>query len=180
RKKDILKESGALNFGGKAGSGGEAGDGGQGVAGGMRIVKREVVRVECEFDDAEREFYQRLQDRADRRLLEMQRSGGNDYIGALVLLLRLRQVCNHSRLIEMAVSKDAETVNAQQGIGGSQRGGGDDMDDLTRLMGGVSVEVRHCDVCQVKLEKRDQGARCGECEADLAMMKRSRGKKEKK
>ncbi|TKA67604.1 hypothetical protein B0A55_09783 [Friedmanniomyces simplex] len=188
RTKDILKQSGALNFGGKGKEGEEGAE--KKPAGGMQIVKREVVTVECEFDAAEKEFYDRLQDRADKRLQEMMKEkGGNDYIGALVLLLRLRQACNHSALIEMALSKDKETVNAQMA---SQRiedkhasKREDDMDELTRLMGGVSVEAKKCDVCQVDLsidEAREGAVRCADCNADILMMKRSKkkGKKAKK
>ncbi|KAK1824304.1 hypothetical protein LTR12_001370 [Friedmanniomyces endolithicus] len=184
RTKEILKQSGALNFGGKAKEGGE---GAEKKAGGMQIVKREVVTVECEFDAAEKEFYDRLQDRADKRLQEMMREkGGNDYIGALVLLLRLRQACNHSALIEMALSKDKETVSAQMSSQriedkhANKRDG--EMDDLARLMGGVSVEAKKCDVCQVDLsvnEAREGAVRCADCNADLLMMKRSKKKVEK-
>ncbi|KAK5724676.1 hypothetical protein LTR15_004723 [Elasticomyces elasticus] len=184
RTKDTLKKSGALNFGG---SGKEGAEGGEKKAGGMQIVKREVVTVECDFDAAEKEFYDRLQDRADKRLKEMMKEkGGNDYIGALVLLLRLRQACNHSALIEMALSKDKETVNAQMASQKVEDKHGrrreDDMDDLTRLMGGVSVEAKKCDVCQVDLsadEAREGSARCKECDADILMMKKSKKRTKK-
>ncbi|KAK0345257.1 hypothetical protein LTR59_015971 [Friedmanniomyces endolithicus] len=177
RTKEILKQSGALNFGGKAKEGEE---GVEKKAGGMQIVKREVVTVECEFDAAEKEFYDRLQDRADKRLKEMMKEkGGNDYIGALVLLLRLRQACNHSALIEMALSKDKETMSSQriEDKHANKREG--EMDDLARLMGGVSVQAEKCDVCQVDLsvdEARGGAVRCADCNADILMMKRSKKK----
>ncbi|EMC99614.1 hypothetical protein BAUCODRAFT_29990 [Baudoinia panamericana UAMH 10762] len=147
----------------------------------MQIVKREVVTVECQFDAAEQECYDRLQNRADTRLKEMMNSkGGADYIGALVLLLRLRQACDHFLLIERSPSKDEETAKAQKqsrAIMEKHNNVRDDMDDLTRLMEGVSVRTQHCDVCQIKLsaqEARDGAVRCAECEADLAMMKQGR------
>lgn len=176
RTKDILKLDGALNFGGK----------GKENNGGMQIVKREVVTVECDFDPQEKQFYDRLQDRADKRLQDMMDgSHKTDYIGALVLLLRLRQMCDHPQLIEMAMSKDKDAMT----IGSTNKSGkveDAEIDDLAALMGGVSVEAKHCDVCQIKLssdESRDGAVRCGECEADIVEIKnkdKGDGKKSKK
>ncbi|KAK3678567.1 hypothetical protein LTR78_001865 [Recurvomyces mirabilis] len=178
RTKDILKQSGALNFGGKPAEGGTQDE----KKGGMQIVKREVVNVECEFDATEREFYDRLQSRADLRLQEMMKNGKNtDYIGALVLLLRLRQACNHIHLIEMAANKDKDSMSLMGSKPASH--GEDEMDDLTRLMGGVSVETKKCDVCQVKLggaEAKNGSVRCGDCTADILMLKKSKKTKPKK
>ncbi len=103
RTKDILKKEGALNFGGKLSI---AEDGTEIKQEGMKLVKREVVTVECDFDEDEKTFYSRLQERADARLQQISESGNKDYIGALVLLLRLRQACNHPHLVEMAMNKD--------------------------------------------------------------------------
>jgi SNF2 family DNA or RNA helicase len=183
RTKDILKKDGALNFGGKAKEGEEAGEKKQG---GMQIVKREVLTVECDFDSEERRLYTSLQNRADERLKEMQRNGkGNDYIGALVMLLRLRQACDHYHLVGMAPNKDKDAMTT--GANSQKSGaGGDEMDALTALMGGISVESKKCDVCQAQLssdESRSGASRCNECTADLAMMtksKKSKGKKDKK
>ena len=191
RTKDILKKEGALNFGGKPTVEGEEGEGKEAKSHGMKIVNREVLTVECDFDEAEQEFYNRLQQRADDRLREIEKKGKQDYIGALVLLLRLRQACNHPHLVEMAVNKDkdAMTTGTGSGVGGSQtpRKQGNsvedgEMDDLAALMGGVSVASKQCDVCQVGLsaeEARDGAVRCGECDADLAALGKG-GKKSKK
>ena len=190
RTKDILKKEGALNFGGKAAKEGENAEKKEG----MRIVKREVVTVECSFDEAEQVFYERLQSRADQRLEAMAKKGKNDYIGALVLLLRLRQACNHARLVEMAMYQDKDSMAV---VGAARENGGvpglqtprkqsrvDDgeMDDLAAMMGGVTMQAMQCDVCQADLnadEARDGASRCGECEQDLAML-RTAGKKTKK
>ncbi|KAK4636326.1 hypothetical protein CLAFUW4_00395 [Fulvia fulva] len=177
RTKDILKQEGALNFGGKTGKDGEN-------KGGMQIVKREVLTVECELDEEEQDFYSRLQARADKRLDEMAHAAKADYIGALVLLLRLRQACNHPRLVEMSMSKDKDAMTT--GMAGAQtprKPSGNDMDDLAALMGGISVQTKHCDVCQVKLspvEARDGAVRCSECEDDLAAVKKKQKEKKHK
>ena len=184
RTKDILKKEGALNFGGKADKEGEP------KKGGMQIVKREVFTMECDFDQTELEFYDRLQARAENRLKDLMETGKTDYIGALVILLRLRQACNHPHLIEMAMNKDKDAMS----LGSSQPQSGtqtprksskvetDEMDDLASLMGGVTVQTRNCDVCQIELssaEAKDGAVRCTECEADLKNL-RSKEKAQKK
>ncbi|KAK5123572.1 hypothetical protein LTR85_002610 [Meristemomyces frigidus] len=178
RTKDILKKDGALNFGGKALANGEAAPENKG---GMQIVNREVLTVECEFDEEEQEFYQRLQDRADKRLNEMTKEGKHvDYIGALVLLLRLRQACNHPHLIELAMNKDKDAMTTGTS---TQKKADDEMDDLAALMGGVSVEAKDCDVCQARLSTAEakQGAvRCGECQSLLAGSKKTKKAKKVK
>jgi SNF2 family DNA or RNA helicase len=180
RTKDILKKEGALNFSGKTDKDGGA------KKGGMQIVKREVFTTECEFDAAEAEFYDRMQARAENRLKDMKDTGKNDYIGALVILLRLRQACNHPHLIEMAMNKDKDAMSlggsapqsGSQTPGRNSKPENDDMDDLAALMGGVTVQTRNCDVCQIDLssaEVKDGAVRCSECNNDLNALK-ARGK----
>lgn len=179
RTKDILKKDGALNFGGKTDKEGEP------KKGGMQIVKREVITQECDFDEAELEFYDRLQARAESRLNDIQQSGKNDYIGALVILLRLRQACNHPHLIEMAMNKDKDAMSTGSSIPQTPRKGSkvetDEMDDLAALMGGVTVQTKSCEVCQIELShaaSKDGAVRCQECEAALLALK-SKTSKEK-
>ena len=172
RTKDVLKQDGALNFGGKSAKEGEAPK-----QGGMQIVKREVVTEDCYFHKGERTFYERLERRADERIKKLELDGINDYIGALVILLRLRQACNHPRLVEMAMSKDKDALATGASGTGSQKTSQveeGEMDALTALMGGVSVQSKVCDVCQVKLsavEAAEGSTRCYDCERDLAMVR---------
>ncbi|KAF2764755.1 hypothetical protein EJ03DRAFT_256218, partial [Teratosphaeria nubilosa] len=178
RTKDILKKDGALNFGGKA----KEGEPGEEKRGGMQIVKRDVLTVECDFDESEKRLYTNMQDRADERLREMAKSGkGNDYIGALVLLLRLRQMCDHHHLVGLNVAKDKDAMSIA--TASQKKSGGDEMDDLAAMMGGISVEQKKCDICQAKLspvESREGAVRCTECTADLVMMKKSKREKKEK
>ncbi|TKA26824.1 hypothetical protein B0A50_04270 [Salinomyces thailandicus] len=177
RTKDILKKDGALNFGGKNPKDGKVANAGQKKTG-MQIVKREVLTVECAFDEEEQAFYTRLQDRADKRLNEMMKEGQKtDYIGALVLLLRLRQACNHPHLIDLAMNKDKDAMSTG-GNTQSQQKGGDSMDDLTALMGGVSVQA-DCEVCQAKLAPGEH-RKCKECEELCSDMRKHKGGKRSK
>ncbi|CAK1354172.1 unnamed protein product [Cercospora beticola] len=176
RTKDILKLDGALNFGGKTNEEGGA------MNGGMQIVKREVLTVQCDFDPVEKEYYDKLQARADKRLEQMEKAGSNDYIGALVLLLRLRQMCDHPRLIEMAMYKDKDAITTGMPAALKSKRAENEMDDLAALMGDITMQAKNCDVCQIKLsasETRDGAVRCGECEDDLAAIKADKSKKSK-
>ncbi|KAF1823814.1 uncharacterized protein K489DRAFT_379811 [Dissoconium aciculare CBS 342.82] len=166
RTKDILKKEGALNFGGKADADGKSKNGG------MQIVKRDVEIIECDFDDAEQHFYTTLSERADEQLKNMMESdSAPDYIGALVLLLRLRQACNHPHLISMAMHKDKDAMAITHLPGQKiQDTLNDQMDDLANLMGGIAVQNTTCRVCQVKLssaEMQKPSSTCNECETEI-------------
>lgn len=176
RTKDVLKKEGALNPGGKIKEG-EKGNG-------FRIVDRKVEVITAQFNDQERIFYDRLADRAQSRLDEMMGGAKNDYIGALVLLLRLRQACNHPQLIGSNVKKDndALTTGATKATLGTQAPK-DDMDDIANLLGGLSVESEKCDVCQQVLNQPEIAAsavRCGDCEADFSSIQPKKEKKHPK
>lgn len=156
RTKDVLKKDGAL---------GKDSDGKTD----FKIVKREVINVECSFNEQEQVFYDRLSDRATDKINAMMSEGGKDYMGALVLLLRLRQACNHPSLVEKAIDKDREAIDASQ-----KEVQTNDMDDLAAMMGGISVKTRECDVCGSKMsERRIQSgqSRCEDCEDDLRRIK---------
>ncbi|KAF1977396.1 hypothetical protein BU23DRAFT_550716 [Bimuria novae-zelandiae CBS 107.79] len=182
RTKDVLKKDGALNFGGKAAEGEEK-------KGGFQIVARNIETVIGEFTAKERSFYDRLNDRAESRLAEMMGGDKKDYIGALVLLLRLRQACNHPNLTKSNMKEDSDALTTGQ-KSGSQGGlqtprkasKETDADDLADLLGGLTVETKRCDICQNKLNSDNAASgaiRCNECEADLnASVKQT--KKQKK
>lgn len=160
RTKEVLKKEGALNFGGKEDAA---------KAEGMKIVKREVETVECDFDPEEMNFYLELQSRADKQIELIKQRGKNDYMTALVLLLRLRQACNHPRLIEMAISKDKDAMETGAPAGRNGKVDDREMDSLADLMGGVTVQSKHCDVCQVELSRsqvQDGFVRCEDCSVD--------------
>lgn len=156
RTKDILKKEGALNFGGKATAD-------QGNNGGMKIVKREVINIECVFTHKEQDFYDRLSDRAQKRLNDMLVDGGKaDYIGALVLLLRLRQACNHSALIDMAVSKSGLDIkDLEISTPKAIKTSAAEVDDLADMFGNVTVSKSVCDICGTKQEIDE--AVCNDC-----------------
>lgn len=171
RTKDVLKKEGGLNFGKGSQANGESKNGG------FKIVERKVETIVAEFDDYERVLYDRLAARTEKSLGDMMGSSKNDYIGALVLLLRLRQTCNHPELVRGNLRKEKDALGTEsQGTSGFQTprktsaANAGDVDDIADMFGSLTVETKKCDVCQTKLHKGElaEGAiRCAECEEDL-------------
>lgn len=167
RTKNVLKQEGALNPGGKAAVKGSNNNG-------FKITERKVESVEADFSPEELRFYQRLEQRTDKSLEQMMGGEKLNYASALVLLLRLRQACNHPKLVGGSMADDRDALTTGQGAGTQSprksQAVDKEMDDLADLLGGVSVETRKCDVCQIQLSKERVAAgsiRCNECEEDL-------------
>jgi SNF2 family DNA or RNA helicase len=165
RTKDILKQEGALRNGGLV----EEGE----KSHGFKIVKRTVEKIEVEFTPKERSFYERLESRTDKSLEQMMAGNKMSYASALVLLLRLRQACNHANLIKGDLAKERDAFvdgSGSQTPSRKKAVNGDEMDSIAAMLGGLSVATKRCDVCQIELssEASASGAiRCGDCEADL-------------
>ncbi|KPI45491.1 putative ATP-dependent helicase [Cyphellophora attinorum] len=162
RTKDILKQDGGLTTGTKAtGKGKEA----------FKIVKRTVDHIEADFTPQERAFYTKLESRTDKSLELMMAGSKISYASALVLLMRLRQACNHPRLTGSDLSKEKDSAAGSGNQTPSRKKAtDDDMDAIAGLLGGLSVETKLCDMCQIELTSEQSSAgnvRCDECEADL-------------
>lgn len=180
RTKDVLKQEGALNPGGKPNK--------DGTSNGFKVTARRVESVLAEFSHEERRFYDRLEQRTDKSLEQMMGGEKMNYASALVLLLRLRQACNHPQLLGGSMAKDKDALTTGQGVGqgiGSQtprksKVAEDDIDEMADLLGGLSVKTKQCDVCQIELNKDEMSAgslRCAECEQDLAAQQSQRKNK---
>lgn len=183
RTKDVLK----LNDNLKPGVSGA--DDRSEKSSGFQITKREVIKISAEFMPGELNFYKRLEQRTENSLEQMMGGTKLDYAGALVLLLRLRQACNHPDLVKSDLAKDKDTL-LQSGSSGNQSSQGkkDDLDNVADLFGALSVVSKKCDVCQMELSKEEASSgiiRCRECETDLnstplAVDKKQKKKKSKK
>jgi len=59
----------------------------------IKLPKRKVDVVSCDFDALEQEFYDTLEEKMKQTIEELmaKKEKGNSYIGVLTLLLRLRQ-----------------------------------------------------------------------------------------
>lgn len=148
---------------------------------GFKIVKRTVESISVEFNQQERAFYERLEARTDRSLERMMAGNQMSYASALVLLMRLRQACNHPRLLGADLSKEQDAARGSQTP--SRKGSkADDMDDIANMLGALSVETKRCDICQIDLDEKDiqNGmVRCTECEEDLRAAEATRLPKKK-
>ncbi|KOS17426.1 putative ATP-dependent helicase [Escovopsis weberi] len=129
RTKEILKEDGALNPGGKPSAEGQK------SATGFRHTNRKVVTVAAEMDEAERKFYEALEYRADKSMANMMRSQIS-YANAFTLLLRLRQACNHPKLLEKKLGADMDDLLTGYTRKSSKEA---DVDDVTELFSGMGI-----------------------------------------
>ncbi|KAL0934174.1 snf2 family helicase [Colletotrichum truncatum] len=172
RTKDILKEAGALNPGGKPSKEGEQ------SSTGFKVTERKVVTVATSFSPAERRFYDRLEARADESIERMLK-GKVDYANALVLLLRLRQACNHPKLVEGKLDKDKDALSNDV----SQKNVTADIDSLADMFGGMGIITKTCSICGRDLPKdvvNSDRDTCQECYDDLAYFKEHETPKRKK
>ncbi|GAP92478.2 putative SNF2 family domain-containing protein [Rosellinia necatrix] len=167
RTKDILKQDGALSTGPSQSNHDEE-DGKNSIAS-FKVTERKVVSIAAQFAPAERRFYDRLEQRTDKSLEAMMRSKLN-YASALVLLLRLRQACNHPKLVEGKLEKDKDALSEET----RPKKNDADVDALADLLGGLDVEVKHCEICgwELDAEHRQPGSdKCKACFADLEYFK---------
>ncbi|KAK3303320.1 SNF2 family N-terminal domain-containing protein [Chaetomium strumarium] len=188
RTKDILKEEGALVAGGKKAldaaaeqakkEGHSAKDSAAAApTPAFKVTQRKVVTVETRFSPAEREFYDALEERADKSLEKMMKGRNVNYANALVLLLRLRQACNHPRLSETRLEKDSDalgTVTAAQPSAAKASAAVYDVDDLADAFGGMGLQARQCEMCLNDLSKKEVAdglMRCTECVESLRKVK---------
>lgn len=159
RTKEILKEEGALNPGGKPSAEGEA------SATGFKHTQRNVVTVSAQMPPAERRFYNRLEARADKRMEAMIRDKVS-YANAFTLLLRLRQACNHPKLVEGKLGQDMDALST----GLSQRSHDADIDSMANMFAGMGIVTKSCSVCGRELGSVDTELgreNCSECHEDL-------------
>lgn len=179
RTKDVLRKEGALNPGGKASVEG-------GPKSAFKITERKLEKVVVDFEPAERGFYDRLEKRTDASLAQMMGGQKLNYASALTLLLRLRQACNHPELVGGSMAKDRDALTIGQAAGAQTprkpKVVDGEPDDLADLFGGLNVQTKRCDVCQIELSSKlasSGSIRCMECEADLIEQKKLKRQEKK-
>lgn len=140
----------------------------------LDLPDRIVNNVHCEFDEDERAFYNsvegRIRDSVDK--LQARNDNRSVYTSILVLLLRLRQACNHPSLVSEDYKKDRDAVEPK---GGNSQGD-DDADELADMLGGLGLsQTKRCQFCQTELTSSNKGSgeNCDDCED---VVKKSRRK----
>ncbi|OCH84032.1 hypothetical protein OBBRIDRAFT_799429 [Obba rivulosa] len=121
----------------------------------LQLPERNVQIVECEFDAAERAFYDSVAEKINDRLKKLQQQGEmtKNYTGVLVLLLRLRQACNHPSLVSGDYKKDKEAVEPR-----AAKNDDDDADDLADALAGMGLsQIKRCQLCQEELTSDNTG-----------------------
>lgn len=159
RTKAILKEAGALNPGGKPSAKGEA------SSTGFKVTERKVMTIAATLPPAERKFYDRLEDRAQENMKNIMLEGGQKYTHAFTLLLRLRQACNHPKLVAGKLDKDALSTGPAASTQKTQPDAS--VDGLADLLGGMTIETKRCSVCGKNVDAGVTGEMCTDCLADL-------------
>lgn len=161
RTKEILKQDGALVPGGVPSADGAA------TINGFKHTNRKVVTVAAELSPAERRFYQRLEARADRSMTKMMKEKIS-YANAFTLLLRLRQACNHPKLLEGKLGADKDALSTGYS---SPKQQDTDVDSVADLLSGMGISTKECSICGRPVEKKQRDAgndNCAECASDLA------------
>lgn len=176
RTKEILKEDGALRPGGKPAKD-EAESDDQPTGPSFKPTERKVVTVSAELSAAERYFYDRLEERTDARVQAMMKQKLS-YANAFTLLLRLRQVCDHPKLVEGKLEKDKDAMTTDS----SQKTQDTDVDAMADMFSGMGIETKKCTVCSLELATADVEMKRDTCEDCLEDMKyfQQNGANEKK
>ncbi|KAK0382814.1 hypothetical protein NLU13_9909 [Sarocladium strictum] len=174
RTKAILKEDGALNPGGKPSAKGE------GSTTGFKVTERKVVTVAATLPPAERAFYNRLEARANDNIKDIM-AGNQKYTHAFTLLLRLRQACNHPKLVAGKLDKDAMSTGPGNASASQKSQQDASVDAVADLFGGMSIEAKHCTVCARILDAKNTGGgdMCSDCLADLEVFNGETPKRKK-
>lgn len=158
----------------------------------MELPNRNVTAKMEKFSPKEQRFYEKLESRTEenlQKLVDQAQGKQVNMTSALVLLLRLRQACNHPHLLLGKIPSDPDsgiglaTPHKPKSAKPNKKANDFEDDDLLAgLMGGLGLDQGVCDICQTKLtrEERDDGeTRCSSCTADLEDIGES-PKKEKK
>ncbi|KAH8990774.1 SNF2 family N-terminal domain-containing protein [Lactarius akahatsu] len=130
----------------------------------IELPERHLSIVPCEFDEDEREFYFALENKIDEA---MQKFVKNDevmknYTNVMVLLLRLRQACNHPSLVSKDYNTDREAIESRPAPKD-----GDEDEELTTMFQELGVSKgKKCQLCQDELTSENiskDGHHCQGC-----------------
>ncbi|KAI0267408.1 SNF2 family N-terminal domain-containing protein [Gloeopeniophorella convolvens] len=144
----------------------------------IELPERHLSIIPCEFDKVEREFYLALENKIEEAMAKFVRSGEvmKNYTNVMVLLLRLRQACNHPSLVSKDYSADREAIESRPAPKDDQED-----DELTEMFQQLGVSKgRKCQLCQDELTSENiarDGQHCNDCvELTRAAQRKSIGR----
>lgn len=140
----------------------------------LQLPDRSVGMVECHFDAQERAFYETVNTRVQDSLDKLEKQGGvaKNYTSMLVLLLRLRQACNHPTLVSEDYRKDKDAVEPKAAQ--SREDGDEDADALADALAGMGISgTTSCQLCQMRFPVGDIDGD-GNCNACASLMTKAR------
>ncbi|KAJ3519674.1 hypothetical protein NMY22_g13094 [Coprinellus aureogranulatus] len=133
----------------------------------IELPARNLEIVACPFDASEKSFYTALEGKMestlDKLMADTSKGQGSNYMSVLLLLLRLRQACNHPILVNKDFKKDAEAVESTP----AKKDGNEEDDDLIAAFNQLAV-IRKCEMCTTVLNASNAGQgewknHCVEC-----------------
>ncbi|KAJ7085696.1 SNF2 family DNA-dependent ATPase [Mycena belliarum] len=134
------------------------------------LPPRTIEVVSCVFGPSELKFYTALENKMEEVIAKIMRQsggGGSSYIGVLLLLLRLRQACNHPCLVSKDYKTDFEAVEpkakSSSNSAGTSEAGEVDGDDLAAAFGALNVATRQCQVCMQEMDASSTELYCDDC-----------------
>ncbi|TFL03806.1 SNF2 family N-terminal domain-containing protein [Pterulicium gracile] len=115
----------------------------------INLPARNVEVMSCAFNEVEKTFYTALETKMDVVPQRLMARGGN-YTSILVLLLRLRQACDHPSLVSKDYKKDIEGIDSTPVQDSKSTDAGANPDDLIAAFEKLGV-ARTCHMCQIEL-----------------------------
>lgn len=140
----------------------------------IELPDRIVNVVSCPFDASEKAFYTSLENKMESLVQKLVGSSRANYMGVLLLLLRLRQACNHPALVLKDYKSDMDALDPQTKK--SQDSNEEETDDLAAILGQLEV-ARKCQMCTTELGPEnispDDDYHCRDC---ASLVSNARGK----
>ncbi|KPV74347.1 uncharacterized protein RHOBADRAFT_54186 [Rhodotorula graminis WP1] len=151
----------------------------------LALPSREIFEIKGPFLDArEAEFYEKIEEKM-RAAMEKFKTADlmKNYTQVLVKLLRMRQACNHPSLVlKNATDLEGLELKTDKPVAaptpsGSSSSTGDDPDDLSSMLGSMSLAPAAeragaaCAICSKSIGKSRTAAgesTCSRCEIDMA------------
>ena len=161
RTKDVLRDQAGLDTGATNTEG-------------FKLVDRKIEIVAVKLTPKELDFYKQLEQKVDFNIERMMSAEAMNFAGALALLLRLRQACNHKELVTKSLGRDPDALKVasrRTGSGlptNSSQPSTQDIDVLANLLGGLEVDEKRCELCGDTLSAEEMSSKmdlCVDCEA---------------